>query len=194
MLKLLPEPHSSLWPFDIVGKRFFGSRPKAFKDVPSASKPDKRHGSFFFSTRCILLFCFTRHRSHKARDLVSELKTPFRCRLFVLFLCHSSVHFSPPPAGLVSAVWRMPLSHRALPPLRSQGTEGLLLLFEEAGRKVWSHTPKRRKAPALGEEGYHLVNEALCDFFFSSSEFSHEKKCWKLTLMYLGSWVDVQVA
>lgn len=40
-----------------------------------------------------------------------------------------------------------------------------MLLFEEAGRKVWSHTPKRRKAPALGEEGYHLVNEALCDFF-----------------------------
>lgn len=71
-----------------------------------------------------------------------------------------------------------------------------MLLFEEAGRKVWSHTPKRRKAPALGEEGYHLVNEALCDFFFSSSssEFSHEKKCWKLTLMHLGSWVDVQVA
>lgn len=69
MLKLLPQPRSWLRPFDIAGKRFFGSRPKAFKDAPSASKPDKRHGGFFlFFFFTPLHFAFLFHSSSRSQS------------------------------------------------------------------------------------------------------------------------------
>lgn len=112
----------------------------------------------------------------------------------VIPLCIFSPHWL---ASCACCVTYAPLPLGSTPPLRSQGTKGLLLLFEEAGRKVSSHTPKRRKASAFGERGGAPPGQwgALWFFFFLFSEISHEKKWqWKLTLMQLFCWVDVWVA
>lgn len=120
---------SWLLPFEIAGKRFFGSRPKAFKHIPSASKLDKRQ--IFKKILCMLLLCFTRHRSHKARTSSPSWKhlsdAGSSCSFFVIPLCIFSPHrlascvcrvtYAPRPPGstpsvlprdwgLVVALWR----------------------------------------------------------------------------------------
>lgn len=96
----------------------------------------------------------------------------------------------------VNAVWRIPLSHHALPRLWSQGAKNLLLLFEEAGRKVWSHTLKRRKAQPLGggvapgHRGYGIV---FC-VFSSSWEDVFEVLSWHQISWRTGRFQDVEVA
>lgn len=152
--KLVSEPRSWLRSIDICGKKlFFGSRPKVFKHIPQASQPDKRHCRFFYP----FAFCFSvslvialtkRGPSSPSWKHLSDADSSFS--FSVIPLCIFSPHWL---ASCACCVTYAPLPLGSTPPLRSQGTKGLLLLFEEAGRKVSSHTLKRRKASAFGERG-----------------------------------------
>lgn len=152
----------------------------------------------FFLPLCISLFCFTRRRAHKARDLVSELKTPFRCRLFVLFLCHSSVRsLSPPPRRLALCLpCDVCPSPTGLYPLCApKGLRACCCSLKRLGEKFGATLQREEKLQPLGRRGTTWsMRRSVVGFFFSSSEFSHEKNCWTLTLMHVGGWVDVQVA
>lgn len=154
MVKLLPEPRSWLRPFDIVGKRFFGSRPKAFKHIPSASKPDKRHGSFLFYP---LHFAFLSHSSLLSQSegpRLPRLKTPFRCRLFVLFLCHSSVRFLSPSAGLLCVLCDVCPSPTGLYPLCApKGLRACCCSLKRLGEKFVATLQREEKLQPLRRRG-----------------------------------------
>lgn len=144
---------------------------------------------FFFFRVCCCAFSplvvltkrgpLSRSWKHLSNADSSSSFSPSFCLLPVRFLF---------PTGwpLVRAVWRMPLSHRALPPLCSQGTQGLLLLFEEAGRKSLEPHSKEKKSLSLWGGGVAPGHKGALWFFFFFL-FSHEKMGWK-------SWADVSVA
>lgn len=127
-------------------------RPKAFKRIPSASKSDKRQVFAPPSSFSLLLSLLV--VSTKRKALVWKLKAPLKCRLLFLFLYFflSSPRAFSFPTGW-PLVWRMPLSHRALPPLCSQGTGGPVVGLWRGWEKSLEPHSEEKKSLSLWRGG-----------------------------------------
>lgn len=112
-------------PFDFFVKieRFFGSRPEAFKHIPSASESEKRHGRFFASPSCfasaaMLFLSLSLSQSEGPRPKVEntfQMQTPRSLSLLLSVI--SPVRFLFPPAGLLCVLCDVCPSPAGLYPL-----------------------------------------------------------------------------
>lgn len=170
----------------------FPQPPILIKDVSGFATP-----SHF---ACAPVLFLSTCRYHKARALVWKLKTPFKCRLLVLFLSSflsSPFAFSFPTGWpLVRAVWRMPLSRQALPPQCSRGTQGLLLPLWRGWEKSLEPQSKEKKSPSLLGGGVAPGHrEALWFFFWIFPwEDGVEVFGWRKPSWGTGRFGEVQVA
>lgn len=113
---------SSLIFFFWEQKGFFGSRPKAFKRIPSASKSDKRHGRFcapFVFRFCCCAFSplvvFTKQGPLSGGW--KHLSNADSSSSFSLSFCLLPVRFLFPPAGLLCVLCDVCPSPTGLYPL-----------------------------------------------------------------------------
>lgn len=126
-MKLLPPtPLSRSWLpafwFCLKIERFFGSRPKAFKHIPSASDSDKRHGRFcapFMFRFCCYAFSLPVALTKRGPSSRSwkHLSNADSLSSFSPSFCHLPVRFLFPPAGLLCVLCDVCPSPAGLYPL-----------------------------------------------------------------------------
>lgn len=179
-------------------KVFFGSRPKAFKRIPSTSKSDKRHGRF--CAPFVFRFCccaFSPLVAFTKQGLLSRswkhLSNADSSSSFSPSFCLLPVHFLFPPAGLMLCDVYAPLPPGSTPSAVPRDQGPVVALWRGWERSLEPHSIERK---SLWRGGV-APGQSRALWFFSHAKMGW--KSWEVLGLCQCSWgtgrfEDVQVA